>query len=117
VAHGGRQTYLIVRFWLPRKGAGVVGSGIFGEIGINCHSEWLPISFCYYPIRGHSCPNVNHCPRLGSASLGSLVQVANENEGSRWHLSRRLDAECARNSRLYEETVRLQKELDQVKLD
>jgi transposase len=77
----------------------------------------MPMSFCFYPKHEHGCPNVNHCPHLGSASLGTLVQVANENEESRWYLHRRLDAECARSSRLYEETVRLQKELDQVKLE
>uniref|UniRef100_UPI00029AE0D8 hypothetical protein n=1 Tax=Schlesneria paludicola TaxID=360056 RepID=UPI00029AE0D8 len=75
------------------------------------------MSFSFYPKHEHGCPNVNHCPHVGSVSLGTLVQVANENEGSRWHLLRTLDAERARSSRLHDENVRLQNELDQVRLE
>ena len=75
------------------------------------------MSFCFYPKHEHGCPHVNHCPHIGSASLGTLVEVANENEESRWEFFRRLDAECDRSSRLLDENERLRNELEQVKLE
>ena len=73
--------------------------------------------FSFYPNHEHNCPNVSHCPHLGGAALGTLVLLANEQEQSRRALHASLDAERARGDRLFAENQRLQKELDQVKLE
>ena len=75
----------------------------------------MPLSF--YPRHEHNCPNVSHCPHLGGAALGTLVSMANEQELSRRAMHATIDAERARGDRLFAETERLQKELDQVKLE
>lgn len=75
------------------------------------------MSFSFYPNHEHNCPNVSHCPHLGGAALGTLVLLANEQELSRRALHASIDAERARGDRLFGETERLQKELDQVKLE
>jgi hypothetical protein len=77
----------------------------------------MPMSFLFYPKHEHGCPHVNHCPHLGSAGLGTLVEAANENEESRWHLLKTIDAEREQNSRLRGENERLRAELEQVKLE
>ena len=73
--------------------------------------------FSFYPRHDHNCPNVSHCPHLGGAALGTLVLMANEQELSRRAMHATIDAERARGDRLFAETERLQKELDQVKLE
>ena len=73
--------------------------------------------FSFYPKHAHNCPNVSHCPHLGGAALGTLVLLANEQELTRRALHATIDAERARGDRLFAETERLQKELDQVKLE
>lgn len=35
------------------------------------------MSFAFYLKHEHACPNVGHCPHLGGAALGTLVQIAN----------------------------------------
>jgi len=76
----------------------------------------MPMSFSFDPRHEHKCPNVIDCPHLGGAALGTLVLMANEQELSRRALHATIDAEPARGDRLFAETERLQKELDQVKL-
>ena len=73
--------------------------------------------FGFYPRHDHNSPNVSHCPHLGGAALGTLVLMANEQELSRRALHATIDAERACGDRLFSETERLQKELDQVKLE
>ena len=73
--------------------------------------------FSFYPQHEHNCPNVSHCPHLGGAALGTLVLLANEQELSRRAMHASLDAARARGDRLFEENQRLQRELDQVKLE
>ena len=75
------------------------------------------MSFCFYPKHEHGCPHVGHCPHLGGAALGTVVLRANENEEFLRYLQGTIDAERKRNSELFEENQRLQKELDQVKLE
>ena len=75
----------------------------------------MTFSFC--PNHEHKGPNVSHCPHLGGAALGTLVLLANEQELSRRALYASLDAARTRGDRLFEENQRLQKELDQVKLE
>src|SRR5665213_2429730 len=77
----------------------------------------MPMSFLFYPNHEHRCPNVSHCPHLGGAALGTLVLRANENDEFDRYLLGTIDAERERNSRLFEENQRLEKELEQVKLE
>ena len=75
------------------------------------------MTFCFYPKLEQSCPNVSHCPHLGGAAIGTVVELANQTRESREYLFRTIDAERATISRLLKENERLQKELDQVKLE
>ena len=75
------------------------------------------MGFSFYPKHEHKCPHVSHCPHLGGAALGTLVLLANGEEQSRRALHATIDAERARIERLVAENERLQRELDQVKLE
>ena len=75
------------------------------------------MGFSFYPNHEHKCPYVSHCPHLGGAALGTLLLLANEQEQIRRALQATIDAERACGDRLFEENQRLQKELDQVKLE
>jgi len=75
------------------------------------------MSFCFYPKLEQSCPNVSHCPHLGGAALGALVHLANQTRESREYLHQTIDADRKTISQLVKENERLQKELDQVKLE
>ena len=77
----------------------------------------MPMSFCFYPKHEHGCPNVSHCPHLGGAALGTLVQIVNENDESRRYLLKTIDSERERSSRLIEEIQQVRAELEQVKLE
>ncbi len=73
------------------------------------------MSFSFYPKHEYGCQQVGHCPHLGGASLGTLVLLAGENEESREHLYRQLDAERERASRLFQENESLKQQLAQAK--
>ena len=75
------------------------------------------MEFCFYPELEQSCPNVSHCPHLGGAALGTLVDFANMELDWQESLHRTIDAERKRNSRLVEENEWLKQELEQVKLE
>ena len=75
------------------------------------------MSFSFYPTHEHACPQVNHCPHVGGAALGSLVQLANETLESREYLFRTIDSERKTISRLLAEIESLKKELADVKLE
>src|SRR4051794_32163129 len=77
----------------------------------------MSMSFVFYPKLEQSCPNVSHCPPLGGAAIGTLVNRANDNELYLRQLHGTIDAERKRNSALFEENQRLKKELEQVKLE
>lgn len=75
----------------------------------------MPI--CFYPQHEHGCPHVSHCPHLGGAALGTLVNLANLNQQDRQALLRTVDAQREQISRLLAETQRLEGELKQAKLE
>ena len=75
------------------------------------------MSFVFYPQLEQSCPNVSHCPHLGGAAIGTLVDRANDNELFLRQLHGTIDAERKRNSSLFEENQRLKKELEQLILE
>src|ERR1700733_3507457 len=77
----------------------------------------MPMTFSFYPKLEHGCPNVSHCPHLGGAAIGTVVLLANETQESRDYLFRTIDAERETISRLVKENERLEKELEQVKLE
>ena len=75
------------------------------------------MQFCFYPTLEMDCGNVSHCPHLGGAVIGSLVQIANLSGTTIDQLYRLLDAVRKRTSELIDDNLRLEKELQQVKLE
>ena len=51
------------------------------------------MSFVFYPQLEQSCPNVSHCPHLGGAAIGAVVDQANDNELFLRQLHGTIDAE------------------------
>jgi hypothetical protein len=75
------------------------------------------MSFVIYPNLERSCPNVNHCPHLGGASVVSVARVANRSEETEEDCLRQIRVLEEINSRLLSDVVALQKELEQTKLE
>src|SRR5262245_6672171 len=77
----------------------------------------MPMEFCFYPRHEYACPQLGHCPHLGGAALGLVVQVANENGEYLDSLHRQLDDARRSVSELLAELESQRKELEQVKLE
>ena len=75
------------------------------------------MEFCFYPNHDHGCPHVSHCPHLGGAALGTLVDAASENGLMLDMLHGQLDNARNSVSELLEENEQLKKQLEQVKLE
>lgn len=73
--------------------------------------------FCFYPKLERGCVNVSHCPHLGGAAVGHLVQIANHSGTTIDRLHQQLEGERERNSKLVAENIRLETELAQAKLE
>lgn len=54
--------------------------------------------YLFYPKLTHNCPNIDHCPHLGGAALGSIVLSANANAEWLQSLLRQVDALREENS-------------------
>jgi transposase len=75
------------------------------------------MKFCFYPKHEYGCPHVSHCPHLGGASLGTLVLAASDHDDHFRMLYGQLDFKRARNTKLVAKIEKLEKELDQVRLE
>jgi len=75
------------------------------------------MDFCFYPDHEYACPQIEHCPHLGSAALSTLVDAASDQGQYLDMLHGQLDFERERNTKLWTECERLQRELDQVRLE
>jgi transposase len=75
------------------------------------------MAFCFYPKHEFSCPQLSHCPHLGGAALGTLVQLANESGDSHDRLHRQLDATRKSVSDLVAENQALKREVERLKLE
>ncbi len=75
------------------------------------------MSFAFYPKHDYACPNVGHCPHLGGASLGSLVQVANYSSQSHENDQRQIRVLREDRDDLLSRVVALEEQLGQVKLE
>ncbi len=75
------------------------------------------MQFGFYPSHESGCGHPRECPHLGGASVGYLVHIVNSSEDSRLYVHRQLDAERERNSRLVAEVLRLEKALEQARLE
>lgn len=73
--------------------------------------------FCFYPRHEYACPHVGHCPHLGGAAVGSVVDAANENGDYLDMLHGQLDDARRSVSELLAELESVRKELEQVKLE
>ena len=76
-------------------------------------TEEFSMSYQLYPRKDDPCPNVghcphvSHCPHVGSAAIGSLVLIGNENRLYLQQLHGTIDAEKERNRRLFDEHEKL----------
>jgi len=77
----------------------------------------MPMQFCFYLTHEHRCPNVIHCLHLGVAALGIWVVIANTSGGTIDRLLQAVDIERKRNTKIVEENLRLQEDLEQAKLE
>jgi transposase len=77
----------------------------------------MPMQFCFYPKHEYACPQVGRCPHLGGAALGTLVDAASEHDQYLRMLWGQLDSERQRNTRLFEENIQLQAQIEQLKLE
>jgi len=50
------------------------------------------VPYLFYPKLTQNCPNIDHCPHLGGAALGSVVLSANANDEWLQSLLRQIDA-------------------------
>lgn len=75
------------------------------------------MNFCFYPNHEHGCPHIRHCPHLGGAALGTLVQAASENGQYIDMLHGQLNGARNSVSKLLEENEQLKQQLEQVKLE
>ncbi len=71
------------------------------------------MQFVFYPQHEQKCPHVGHCPHLGGAALGTLVQAANEQNQFVAMLQEQLDAARRSAATLLEENERLRQKLEQ----
>jgi hypothetical protein len=79
--------------------------------------ERMPMNFCFYPKHEYACPNVSHCPHLGGAALGTLVDAADEQEDYRRMILGQLDSERVRSAQLSDENEQLKAQVAQLKLE
>ena len=75
------------------------------------------MQFCFYPKHEYACPQIGHCPHLGGAALGTLVYAASDQDQYVQMLLGQLDFERKRNTELFEDNVRLEAQVDQLKLE
>lgn len=75
------------------------------------------MQFGFYPGHESGCGHPRDCPHLGGASVGYLVHLVNTSEDSRLYVHRQLDAERKRSSELFAENQRLEKKVEQLKLE
>lgn len=75
------------------------------------------MQFCFYPRHEYACPHVGHCPHLGGAALGMVVEAANQSGHYLDMLHGQLDAARQSISKLLAEMESLRVELEQVKLE
>jgi transposase len=77
----------------------------------------MPMQVLFYPNYEYHCPLISHCPHLGSAALGTVVNLANQNQLERDGMFRTIEAQREQISRQLAEIQRLEYELQQVKLE
>src|SRR4051812_9413724 len=77
----------------------------------------MPMPIAFYPNHEFHCPQIRHCPHLGGAALGTLVNLANQNLQQRDATFRTIEAQREQISRQLAEIQRLEKELAQAKLE
>ncbi len=73
--------------------------------------------FVFYPHHQYGCPNVDHCPHLGGAALGSLVFEANGQSEWTDSLLRQIDglreADAAKSQKIQD----LERKVDELQLE
>ncbi len=70
--------------------------------------------FPFYPKHEYACPHVDHCPHLGSASLGFVVHTANANQDQIDLFWRQIDGLRAENTAKYRKIEELTARVEQL---
>ena len=70
--------------------------------------------YCFYPKHEYRCPHVNHCPHLGGAALGTLVDAADEQTEWMDALNRQVDSLRAENTVKYRKIEELTARVEQL---
>jgi transposase len=73
----------------------------------------MPMQFAFYPNHEYHCPRISYCPHLGNAALGTVVNLANQNQLERDATFRTIEAQREQISNQLAEIQRLQYELAQ----
>lgn len=75
------------------------------------------MSFVFYPKHEYGCPQVDHCPHVGGAGLGSVVFEANENGEWIQSLWRQIDSLREESAAKTQRIEELQGQLEQTKAE
>jgi transposase len=75
------------------------------------------VSYLFYPRLTENCQNVNHCPHLGGAALGSVVLSANANDEWLQALLRQIDGLRDANDAKRHEIEELRRQVEQLKAE
>jgi transposase len=76
--------------------------------------DWLPMHFVFNAKHEYGCPHVRHCPHLGGASLGFLVDAADEQTEWTDSLLRQIDTLRTENTAKYQKIEALTAEIEQL---
>jgi len=77
----------------------------------------MPMQVAFYPNHEFRCPQVSHCPHLGNAALGTVVNLANATLAHRDATFRTIEVQREQISKLLGDIQRLEQELAQAKLE
>lgn len=75
------------------------------------------MGFLFYPKHEHGCPHVGHCPHLGGAALGTLVNLANANRDVYQAQLRTIDQQRETLAEQRQRIEELEKQVEQLKLE
>jgi transposase len=70
--------------------------------------------FVFYPKHDYRCPHVSHCPHLGGAALGTLVDAADQQTEWTDALHRQIDALRAENTATHDKIEKLTARIEQL---
>jgi transposase len=80
-------------------------------------TERVAMHFVFYPKHEYGCPHVGHCPHLGGASLGWLVEAADQETEWTVSLQRQIDDLRAENTAQFQTITELTARVEQLQAE